>query len=141
MSFFFFKHKTAYEMRISDWSSDVCSSDLRQCHIVRARVARLSRRAAGAGGGSGGRGRVQRYLGELRVDAALDDQAGRPSQRIAADDILASVGVAALADGENAGRTQRDGRCRIGVDQYPGGASRSVSTVLRLEETGVGLER
>src|SRR3546814_5253814 len=28
MCFFFFKHKTAYEMRISDWSSDVCSSDL-----------------------------------------------------------------------------------------------------------------
>src|SRR3546814_4627685 len=27
-SVFFFKHKTAYEMRISDWSSDVCSSDL-----------------------------------------------------------------------------------------------------------------
>src|SRR3546814_7319096 len=34
--FFFFKQKTAYEMRISDWSSDVCSSDLRfalcECH-------------------------------------------------------------------------------------------------------------
>src|SRR3546814_6625417 len=30
--FFFFKQKTAYEMRISDWSSDVCSSDLlRRC--------------------------------------------------------------------------------------------------------------
>src|SRR3546814_5001889 len=28
--FFFFKQKTAYEMRISDWSSDVCSSDLAQ---------------------------------------------------------------------------------------------------------------
>src|SRR3546814_15989298 len=28
MVFFFFKQKTAYEMRISDWSSDVCSSDL-----------------------------------------------------------------------------------------------------------------
>src|SRR3546814_8960822 len=28
--FFFFKQKTAYEMRISDWSSDVCSSDLSQ---------------------------------------------------------------------------------------------------------------
>src|SRR3546814_4945271 len=28
MLFFFFKQKTAYEMRISDWSSDVCSSDL-----------------------------------------------------------------------------------------------------------------
>src|SRR3546814_3651668 len=37
--FFFFKQKTAYEMRISDWSSDVCSSDLvgdahRQCGLV-----------------------------------------------------------------------------------------------------------
>src|SRR3546814_13590992 len=28
IDFFFFKQKTAYEMRISDWSSDVCSSDL-----------------------------------------------------------------------------------------------------------------
>src|SRR3546814_6420194 len=28
LSFFLFKQKTAYEMRISDWSSDVCSSDL-----------------------------------------------------------------------------------------------------------------
>src|SRR3546814_2742469 len=28
---FFFKQKTAYEMRISDWSSDVCSSDLTSC--------------------------------------------------------------------------------------------------------------
>src|SRR3546814_7676056 len=35
--FFFFKQKTAYEMRISDWSSDVCSSDLLP---VRRRVAR-----------------------------------------------------------------------------------------------------
>src|SRR3546814_1123114 len=30
MSFFFFKQKTAYERRISDWSSDVCSSDLHE---------------------------------------------------------------------------------------------------------------
>src|SRR3546814_1267161 len=30
--FFFFKQKTAYEMRISDWSSDVCSSDLHAHH-------------------------------------------------------------------------------------------------------------
>src|SRR3546814_3302790 len=29
---FFFKQKTAYEMRISDWSSDVCSSDLNWMH-------------------------------------------------------------------------------------------------------------
>src|SRR3546814_1057785 len=33
--FFFFKQKTAYEMRISDWSSDVCSSDLQQGDRIR----------------------------------------------------------------------------------------------------------
>src|SRR3546814_18256631 len=33
--FFFFKQKTAYEMRISDWSSDVCSSDLFQAVEVK----------------------------------------------------------------------------------------------------------
>src|SRR3546814_4223119 len=34
--FFFFKQKTAYEMRISDWSSDVCSSDLLALSVVEA---------------------------------------------------------------------------------------------------------
>src|SRR3546814_9703655 len=34
--FFFFKQKTAYEMRISDWSSDVCSSDLDEAARERA---------------------------------------------------------------------------------------------------------
>src|SRR3546814_7302732 len=33
--FFFFKQKTAYDMRISDWSSDVCSSDLREDDLGR----------------------------------------------------------------------------------------------------------
>src|SRR3546814_4178961 len=32
--FFFFKQKTAYEMRISDWSSDVCSSDLGDAGLI-----------------------------------------------------------------------------------------------------------
>src|SRR3546814_3395888 len=36
---FFFKQKTAYEMRISDWSSDVCASDLR--FVARAAVAEI----------------------------------------------------------------------------------------------------
>src|SRR3546814_2353378 len=39
MCVFFFKQKTAYEMRISDWSSDVCSSDL----IDRARRPEIGR--------------------------------------------------------------------------------------------------
>src|SRR3546814_8755504 len=38
-SFFFFKQKTAYEMRISDWSSDVCSSDLVLLQMAVASVA------------------------------------------------------------------------------------------------------
>src|SRR3546814_3885692 len=41
--FFFFKQKTAYEMRISDWSSDVCSSDLNL--IQEAIYLELSKRA------------------------------------------------------------------------------------------------
>src|SRR3546814_3935211 len=36
--FFFFKQKTAYEMRISDWSSDVCSSDLEDRFVDAARM-------------------------------------------------------------------------------------------------------
>src|SRR3546814_3619577 len=38
-SVFFFRQKTAYEMRISDWSSDVCSSDLNTPHVSAARHA------------------------------------------------------------------------------------------------------
>src|SRR3546814_16805116 len=43
--FFFFKQKTAYEMRISDWSSDVCSSDLPFAHGIDAMIgaARIDR--------------------------------------------------------------------------------------------------
>src|SRR3546814_9392988 len=40
LCFFFFKQKTAYEMRISDWSSDVCSSDLQARQRVEAVVRR-----------------------------------------------------------------------------------------------------
>src|SRR3546814_2040382 len=47
--FFFFKQKTAYEMRISDWSSDVCSSDLR----LGERRDMLARDAGGGGRGVG----------------------------------------------------------------------------------------
>src|SRR3546814_13953623 len=40
--FFFFKQKTAYEMRISDWSSDVCSSDLCDLDAAVAGIARAA---------------------------------------------------------------------------------------------------
>src|SRR3546814_9823091 len=42
--FFFFKQKTAYEMRISDWSSDVCSSDLPSARVATLQPARHSPR-------------------------------------------------------------------------------------------------
>src|SRR3546814_16034038 len=41
--FFFFKQKTAYEMRISDWSSDVCSSDLRRDQTRREHLVEIRR--------------------------------------------------------------------------------------------------
>src|SRR3546814_3173707 len=50
--FFFFKQKTAYEMRISDWSSDVCSSDLMMEGLVaklRAEIGRPTRTIATGG--------------------------------------------------------------------------------------------
>src|SRR3546814_7605025 len=53
--FFFFKQKTAYEMRISDWSSDVCSSDLRQMgqitsHVLWDRTGQIITRSGGQAG-------------------------------------------------------------------------------------------
>src|SRR3546814_1099921 len=69
--FFFFKQKTAYEMRISDWSSDVCSSDLR-----RLRAGGTDPREDGQGGDP--RGRCGRGTGgeDLQQYAArrLDDR-------------------------------------------------------------------
>src|SRR3546814_7708524 len=49
--FFFFKQKTAYEMRISDWSSDVCSSDLLDHQPVGQRVDHRDADAVQAAGG------------------------------------------------------------------------------------------
>src|SRR3546814_4023410 len=44
---FFFKQKTAYEMRISDWSSDVCSSDLSWCRCIATWGLRVNRPCLG----------------------------------------------------------------------------------------------
>src|SRR3546814_13163691 len=76
--FFFFKQKTAYEMRISDWSSDVCSSDLL---LVDRRVDRAGyrgqpvRHAGGVGDACDRRIRGVRQLagGAERQDAARAD--------------------------------------------------------------------
>src|SRR3546814_10906717 len=49
MFFLFFKQKTAYEMRISDWSSDVCSSDLETGVAIEDRAGRRAKQEACAG--------------------------------------------------------------------------------------------
>src|SRR3546814_17151121 len=72
--FFFFKQKTAYEMRISDWSSDVCSSDRR---VVDGPVPLLD--------AIGGRGDQRRFVGvefdpRLVLTAALRHE-GRSEER------------------------------------------------------------
>src|SRR3546814_1863200 len=59
--FFFFKQKTAYEMRISDWSSDVCSSDLHDLVVERASL----------GGGDRALRAFQRELIELCLGEAV----------------------------------------------------------------------
>src|SRR3546814_7907539 len=76
--FFFFKQKTAYEMRISDWSSDVCSSDLLDdaavdpdLPLVRRRLASL----AASEGLDGGYYEAQE-MAEAFLDAAREANAG-----------------------------------------------------------------
>src|SRR3546814_5707018 len=69
--FFFFKQKTAYEMRISDWSSDVCSSDLAYRAVGRDRVVPLNVARAEVAHGSARRHRntaagLARALGHAR---------------------------------------------------------------------------
>src|SRR3546814_18575916 len=75
MIFFFFKQKTAYEMRISDWSSDVCSSDLRlprrrsDAHVRRGRrcVSHQSPLQA----------RLRRHAGASPVDRSEERRVGK----------------------------------------------------------------
>src|SRR3546814_6597688 len=62
--FFFFKQKTAYEMRISDWSSDVCSSDLVNYHQIPVNAARCpvhSNHRDGQGRADGNYGGLPHY--------------------------------------------------------------------------------
>src|SRR3546814_5721354 len=80
ISCFFVKHKTAYEMRISDWSSDVCSSDLEV-------GGNLRYAAAGEAHGD---------------DAALGrDTAQRPVEDVAPDRVEDHVGAAAVGQAEH----------------------------------------
>src|SRR3546814_17698170 len=93
----FFKQKTAYEMRFSDWSSDVCSSDLHAHGID------LGRRLA-LGGGARGEG-VGAHLtdllgdgGAVRDQHAAVDLVGLVQHRDELADLCGEVGPAGGAD-------------------------------------------
>src|SRR3546814_5805484 len=76
---FFFKQKTAYEMRISDWSSDVCSSDLIGANFVLDWLQAV-RLGVVLGGHQHGRGAVGERRGGGGGDAAVGGE-GRSEER------------------------------------------------------------
>src|SRR3546814_4403099 len=84
--FFFFKQRTAYEMRISDWSSDVCSSDLKVTGVTVGLLA-IGLVAAGFG--------TMAFLRNTLV-ANLDEQL----RLLAASDIADTVFTADTVDGK-----------------------------------------
>src|SRR3546814_12734836 len=123
--FFFFKQKTAYEMRISDWSSDVCSSDLPSGTFSRKREKGSSDPSptkpqnqpfsceAGEGGAQRRmRARAQRArfwptaLQPLCAAALADFQQAQRVGRAAVLHVVAAAEHAVVAGGERAGVVQ-----------------------------------
>src|SRR3546814_1060811 len=105
MSFFvFFKQKTAYDMRISDWSSDVCSSDLPD--LVE-RLAHREDRTAGRLGGGGDTRELVRSRAEL----------GRPRAHVVREEDRPAVAAAGFLDERQRRTEERRGGeegCRTG---------------------------
>src|SRR3546814_4008452 len=87
MCVFFFKHKTAYEMRISDGSSDVCSSDLQGSRLVSAGCGNspcdIANRPAARPSG-GGAPRAARDRERPAADDGARDSADPPAPTIRA---------------------------------------------------------
>src|SRR3546814_14005758 len=78
--FFFFKQKTAYEMRISDWSSDVCSSDLIGIDLAIAQR-RFDLDAAGRNARISGRDLLR--IGEVRAECGQQAKRAHPGAGMA----------------------------------------------------------
>src|SRR3546814_20702848 len=104
MCFFFFKQKTAYEMRISDWSSDVCSSDLPEMDPEVSAALKNYLEAEGV--------RVCAGVGYQRIaqtQSGVELTCEGPCDTVAAEQVLIATG-----------RRPKIGRasCRLRVGQY-----------------------
>src|SRR3546814_3915816 len=109
---FFFKQKTAYEMRISDWSSDVCSSDLRGLRRrLDHRQARPQRRWRQVGCGHRGNDVTER---EPREQPGNDTGDEKPPHL---DESVRRIGAAGRATLDSALDTGRALRRLVSADQ------------------------
>src|SRR3546814_2892422 len=100
---FFFKQKTAYEMRISDWSSDVCSSDLDRAFSEDPQVVAEFTRAYIRGMHEAGMAATIKHFpghGTVREDTHFDDAVDtRTLDEMRASDLVAfAAGIEAGAD-------------------------------------------
>src|SRR3546814_17020270 len=133
--FFFFKQKTAYEMRISDCSSDVCSSDLRPLlaahpdgHLIGLDTNVLEAERLELGGGRGARARLGLGAGEAWADF------GRQPFDDIPRDIVLERGVAQRGDIISNGGGKAGGQGLRGS----GGGDRGGDREQRSEERRVG---
>src|SRR3546814_14169928 len=137
--FFFFKQKTAYEMRISDWSSDVCSSDLDAVEIAGDRQAAAGaavREHRGRGHEPQLRDIVVEALGMIGVvgigggDAGEEILIGFAGEEIAVRQrLLAELGEQRVAARVGLGRESAAGDCvQDGSASVGGRVCRYVST-------------
>src|SRR3546814_12671278 len=125
--FFFFKQKTAYEMRIIDWSSDVCSSDLLTAFCgFRPQIARLlalARKSAISRRGE----RHSRPDGRDMRDDEFEPRLGWRDRRGQAARYLKKVVKAAKRAGMNTGKRGSFARRRIGPGRRVGRGRRTAA--------------
>src|SRR3546814_10580306 len=111
--FFFFKQKTAYEMRISDWSSDVCSSDLsegtRRKRRWPERTGRTRQQGREGRHAQGGEGQGRRRAEQAEDDAADVRGSDRRAQLSRRADLGAMEEAQQVRDrsGSGAGQARR----------------------------------
>src|SRR3546814_6284611 len=118
---FFFKQKTTYEMRISDWISDVCSSD-RQCDVVLIAVVNAQQTIDVLNGPDG-------VLSQARPDLTIVLLATVPLQDLKQiRELTDAAGVALVDCGVTGGQTVRQNGlvCLVGADEVAFARARPV---------------